>query len=252
VPQNLDKWLFGLGLGTLSIAQVIPLLDQQWITPTRGTAYVGLAIILAGVGVHLWKRRPEPWVTSYYSRSCAADEAPNVHALMVELLGNDIGTLQQMQSWLLRDNRSIQLLFRVKQRAFSRESELAGFFSVFEITKTAFERMERNELTGVGLATEHICQENRKGYAIYIGAIGAVGRRQKGELLRHVNAHVAQRAASKIRHVLTRPTANAAGNFESVRAVDRHGFRPVVQSQPLGAVNYILKLPIHDQPSTVT
>lgn len=236
---SLDRWLFGVGFGLISVAQVVPLIDDRWSQLTKWAAILGLVLIATGAAAYIWARRPGIWETTYYVRSCRDDEAHAAHALMVKLLGSEIGSLQLMKSWMKHDNRCIQLLYRQRQRGFDRSVTLFGFFSLFELSLEATEKMQLNELSGLGLSANHICDPKSCGKSLYVGAIGALGRRCRAELLRHLNAHLIQRANDHIKVVLTRPVANAAGKYESMRAINRHGFAPVISDQPLGTVNYM-------------
>lgn len=228
----------GVGLGLLAVSQAVEPVGLDSYVAEKLLASAGLILLAIGCVVYLIRRLPKPVSTEYFVRNCNLQDSSVAYSLMIELLGHDIAPQAQMESWIKRDPRCIQLLFSARRRGRSSTLKMVGFFSIFEVSQATKDLMLRNEIFGLALTASKIIAPSSTGAALYLGAAGAETKAQRGELLRHINAHVMQRANDKMDTIITRPISNAKGQFESLNALTRRGFKSVRPEASIGGVNY--------------
>jgi hypothetical protein len=238
MSHDVDKWVVGVGLGLLAVSQAVAPVGLDSYVAEKFLASVGLILLGVGCFAFLVRKVPRPVSTEYFVRNCTLRDSTTAYQLMMQLLGKDIAPQAQMESWIKRDPRCIQLLFATRRRGRSSKLKMVGFFSIFEVSQSTKDLMLRNEIFGLALTASKVMAPPSTGAALYLGAAGAETKVQRGELLRHINAHVMQRANDKMDTIITRPIANAKGQFESLNAMTRRGFKSVRPDASIGGVNY--------------
>jgi len=248
MQRQLDRAGF---LATIGAAVLAVVALQEWLghlgseprayrwAAIAGLAMVGVALVLI---VIWWIERARDitsdfGVAPYYIERVEDSEIDDFHSFCESILGEGVASKERMHQWQQKNPSILYVVLSEDRKRLGRKRKAVGFFSIFPVTKEACEALAQNQLKGTELGPQYIVSEGKKPSAIYIGGIGAKGRRAKQQTFGALVGQVAI-LERKTPLIFTRPITEIG----RTRALE-YGFSPVAAAgeEELGEMVYCRK-----------
>lgn len=202
-------------------------------------AFLGLALILFWLVLWLLAKTPKPVTTIYSSRIMKADEIDDVYDLIKRLLGSDIAPKSLVQQWVKKNPSVVNVVEKITRRGLKKTQKVCGFYSIFPITEETRVLLETDAIKGSGFSLSDFVGPNEKTSALYIGAVGAEGKRAKGITIQQLIGSVTARLSIDGGRVFVRPLTD-----DGERLFTKYGFQACSDAQISdGIKNYYLDIP---------
>jgi hypothetical protein len=182
---------------------------------------VGIVLTVASAAVWLLARLHLPLATLYYPAAVRPDQLQELYGFISGTL-DGVAPYEVFRAWYDKNPEVIRAVVRERAYPLLRKRRVVGFYSLFPVSREARDLLSRNILKGTALEPAHILPKGRKPAALYIGAIGAKGRRGREATLQFLMGQLASEVERRCSLVFTRPMTP-----DGLRLARKYGFREV-------------------------
>jgi hypothetical protein len=190
-------------------------------------AAVGLSILLfpsgffSSLAARLFKDFDEP---DFDCRPAKRSELEFIHDFSSQQISGNVSPLPQMVHFHKKNRSVFWVLINKKSAKDKSVRKKVGYYSVLPLSESARKLLEREELNGLKLTTEHILKQGETPAAIYIGGIAArrLPFRSRAVLLSYLKAHINRERERGVSVAYSRPVTK-----DGLRILRKYGFSPV-------------------------
>lgn len=212
-------------------------------------AALGLAILLFPAGFFIFVR--EKLITDFDApdfdcRPAKRSELKFIHDFSSQEIGGNVSPVPQMTLFYNKNRSIFWVLVHKKSGEDKSVHKIVGYFSVLPLTESARRLLEREELNGLKLTTEHVLKRGETPAAIYIGGIAAkrLPFRSRAVLLSYLKAHINRERERGVSRIYSRPVTD-----RGLRILRKYRFSPVADL-PGDELDRIYKIVIPAEDST--